>query len=115
MTRFAGVVGYGESQEVPPGSGDWKEVITERTYFGRVVQNSRRLQDQGKVNPDLVLQNSIEIIADAYARDNMEKLLYVMYHGNRWKVDEITELYPRLRLRLGTLYTGSIPPPEDTP
>jgi CYTH domain-containing protein len=109
MTRFAGVVGYGESQEVPPGSGDYKEVITERTYFGRVVRNSRRIQAEGKVNFDLSLQNSIEIVADAYARDNMEKLRYVMWRGKRWIVDEITDQPPRLVLRLGELYNGTIP------
>jgi hypothetical protein len=116
VTRFAGVVGYGESQEVPPESGDWKDVITERQYFGRVITNSRRIQAEGQVNFDLSLQNSIEIVADAYARDNMEKLRYVMWRGNRWTVDEITDQHPRLRLRMGELYTGPIPEePEDEP
>jgi len=110
MTRFSGVVGYGESQEFPaPGSGDYRDVITERSYFGRVVKNSRRIQADGQVNFDLSLQNSIEIVADAYARDNMEKLIYVVWRGNRWKVDEITEQPPRLLLRLGALYNGPIP------
>jgi len=115
MTRFAGVIGYGETQEVPPGSGDWKEVIVEREYFGRVVRNSRRIRDTGQVNPDLSLQNSIEIVADAYARDNMEKLLYVVWRGNAWKVDEITEMHPRLFLKLGELYTKKRPTPSETP
>ena len=114
MTRFAGVVGYGERVEFPAsGSGDWKDVITERSYFGKVVKNSRRIQAEGQVNFDLSIQNSIEIVADAYARDNMEKLRYVMWRGNRWKVDEITEQSPRLLLRLGELYNGPIP--EVTP
>lgn len=114
MTRFAGVVGYGESQEVPPGSGDYKQVVTERSYSGRVVTNSRRIQEEGKINPNLSLQNSIEIIADPYARDNMEKLLYVKWQGNRWKVDEVTVVTDtrRLLLRMGELYRGPLPAPE---
>jgi hypothetical protein len=111
MTRFSGVVGYGESQESPPGSGDYKKVITERQYSGRVVRNSRRLRDQGQVNPDLTLDNSIEIVADPYARDNMDKLLYVVWRGRPWKVDLITDLTPnpRLLLKVGELYTGPRP------
>lgn len=115
MTRFAGVIGYGEVMEVPTGSGDWKEVITERSYFGRVIRNSRRIQAEGKVNFDLSVQNSIEIVADAYARDNMEKLRYAMWNGNRWIVDEITEQRPRLILRLGALYNGPIPEQGNVP
>lgn len=112
MTRFAGVIGYGETQESPPGSRDFKEVITERQYFGRVVKNSRRIQADGKVNFDLVVQNSIEIVADAYARDNMENLRYVKWRNNRWIVDEVTEQHPRLLFRLGKLYNGPIPDEE---
>lgn len=120
MTRFAGVVGYGESQESPAGSGDWKKVIIERQLSGRVVRNSRRIQAEEQINADLTLQNSIEVVADAYARDNMEKLLYVMWRGNRWVVDEVTEVIgtPRLLLRMGALYRGPIPievPDEPTP
>lgn len=112
MTRFAGVVGYGESVEFPaPGSGDWRDEITERSYFGKVIRNSRRIQAEGQVNNDLILQNSIEIVADPYARDNMEKLLYVKWRGTHWKADEITEIEgtPRLLIKLGALYHGRIP------
>lgn len=114
MTRFAGVFGYGESQEFPEtGSGDYRDVIVERTYFGKVIRNSSRTQEEGKVNSDLTLQNSIEIVADPYARDNMEKLRYVMWRDNRWMPDEVTEITgtPRLLIRLGTLYNGPIPEP----
>lgn len=117
MTRFAGVLGYGERVEFPaPGSGDWKNVITEHKYYGKVVRNSRRLQEDGEVNKNLTLQNSIEIVANPYARDNMDKLLYVKLRGNRWNVDECTEITgtPRLLLRLGTLYNGEVPS-EPTP
>lgn len=107
MTRFAGVFGYGEKQEFPePGSGDFKFVITERKYFGVVVRNSRRVQEEGKINSDLVLQNSFNVLADPYARDNMEKLCYVKWRGNYWVPEEVTEIYPRLLVRLGKLYNG---------
>lgn len=115
MTRFAGVIGYGETMEVPAGSGDWKDVVFERRYSGRVTRNSRRIQAEGKVNFDLSIQNSIEVVADAYARDNMNKLRYVQWRGDRWIVDEVTEQYPRLIFRLGALYNGPLPEVVDEP
>lgn len=109
MTRFAGVIGYGESRESAPGSGDFMDVIVERPYSGRIIRNSRRIQAADQINFDLVLQNSIEIVADPYARDSMDKLRYIKYRGKKWTVSEVIDQYPRLVLRLGEIYNGTTP------
>ena len=50
--RFYGEVGYGESTETPPDSGVWEDVITEVSYRGDVIRNTRRLEGEN-LNSDL--------------------------------------------------------------
>jgi hypothetical protein len=69
MAKFYGPVGYAESVETSPGV--WKDVITERNYFGDVTRNSRRIQEgEFTTSSDLTVENSISIVADAYANDH---------------------------------------------
>jgi hypothetical protein len=107
MARFYGAVGYGESQEVRPGV--WEDVVTEKLYFGNVVRNTRALREGEKVNLDLSVGNSIEIVADAYAHDHFHAMKYVMWAGKPWIVEEVTVEAPRLALRLGGIYNGPRP------
>jgi hypothetical protein len=107
MARFFGEVGYaGESAETPPGSGVWKDVIVEFSYFGDVVRNTRQLQSGEKINDDLTVTNSISIVADPYAFKNILAMRYIRWMGTLWKVAEVDVQSPRLVLRLGGLYNG---------
>lgn len=107
MARFSGVVGYGETVEDPPESGKWKDVITERSYFGDIVRNNRKLEWEGeKVNPDLSVSNSISIVADAYANEHFFAIRYISWAGTRWTVSDVEVQRPRLLLRLGGVYNG---------
>lgn len=107
MARFYGKVGYG--QTVDNGNGVHKDVITERSYSGDVVRNSRRLDIGEKVNDDLTVGNSISIVADAYANDHFFAIRYVEWAGFLWKVSEVEVESPRLLLRLGGVYNGERP------
>lgn len=104
MAKFRGAVGYGHSAQSSPGV--WKDVITEKRYFGDVTRNSRQMIDGEKLNPDLSVQNSIEIVADAYANDNFFAIRYVEWAGSLWTVSEVTVQRPRLIMRLGGVYNG---------
>jgi len=109
MARFGGKIGFGESGENPAGSGVWKDVITEYEYFGDVVKNARRLQEGGKVNDDITLENSISIVADEYANDHIFAMRYVEWRGKRWKVSKVEVEHPCLVVRLGGVYNGPGP------
>lgn len=109
MARFGGKIGFGESVENPAGSGVWKDVITEYTYFGDVVRNARRLQEGDKVNDDITLENSISVVADEYANEHIFAMRYVEWAGKRWKVSKVEVERPRLILRLGGVYNGPTP------
>ena|SRR5215204_2984832 len=110
MAKFNGKVGYGETVE--NAQGVFEDVITEITYFGDVIRNTRRLRDGEKVNDDLSVGNSISIVADAYASEHFFAIRYVEWAGSLWKVTEVEVQRPRLLLRLGGVYNGPAATPS---
>jgi hypothetical protein len=114
MARFHGVVGYGESVESPADSGIWVDQITEVSYFGDVVRNSRKLETESnvgatKLNSDISVGNSISIVADQYAIEHFFLIKYVQWAGTLWTVTNVDVQSPRLLLRLGSVYNGPTP------
>ena len=107
MAKFYGEVGYGESVEVRPGV--WEDVITERKHFGDIIRNARKLDGEEKVNADISVNNSISIVADAYASEHFFAMRYVKWAGALWTVQTVEVERPRLILRLGGVYNGSTP------
>lgn len=104
MAKFFGVVGYAQSVEVRPGV--WKDVITEREYYGDEVRPTRRLDEVEKVNFDISTNTSLSIMADAYANEHFFAIRYVKWVGVRWTVTSVDPMRPRLLLRLGGVYNG---------
>ena len=119
MARFYGRIGYGESveskDEEDNGTGVWIDQITERSYYGDVVRNSRNLRDAETLADELSVQNSISIVADAYANENFFAIRYVEWAGVLWTVTSIDVLSPRLLLRLGEVYNGPTATVAPTP
>lgn len=108
-TRFFGKVGYNlGAVETKPGVHE--EQIVERSYYGDVVRNTRRLESGEKVNNDISIGNSISIVADPYANDHFYAIRYVMWAGTLWKVDDVEVQSPRLILRIGEVYRGPTAP-----
>jgi len=103
--KFHGVIGYGESTETSPGV--FEDVITEVTYSGDVIRNTRNLQESDQVNDDISVRNSISIVADAYANEHFFAIRYIVWQGARWKVTEVDVQRPRLILRVGGIYNGN--------
>jgi hypothetical protein len=109
MARFYGEVGYGTPVENPPGSGIWVDVITEFTYQGDVIRNTRQLENVEKINEDIVVSNSISIVADQYAIENFFNIKYVRWSGVLWTVSAVEVRSPRLVLSIGSVYNGPTP------
>ena len=122
MARFYGRIGYAESKEVVSGveidettgesveikAGVWVDEITERSYTGDVIRNSRTLREGEVLSPDLSVQNSISIVADAYANERFFAIRYVEWAGALWTVSSVEVQSPRLILRLGEVYNGPV-------
>jgi len=104
MARFHGVIGYGVATETAPGV--FQDVITEKTYSGDVIRNSRRLDAGDKVNNDISVGNSISVVADEVIGHNFFAIRYVVWMGVRWAVNDVEVQHPRLILRLGGVYNG---------
>ncbi len=104
MAKFYGEIGYGETVETAPGV--WEDQITEKSYYGDVIRNSRQLKEGEGVNPDLSVGNSISIVADAYANEHFFAIRYIRWAGTLWIVSNVDVQSPRLILRLGGVYNG---------
>lgn len=104
MNKFYGKIGYAISEETVPGV--WVERIVERSYYGDVIRNIRRLQSSENLNDDINISNEISIVADAFANQNFHSMRYVEYMGTKWKVSGIEVKYPRLILSIGGVYNG---------
>lgn len=105
MAKYYGNIGYIKTVKNPPGV--WQEVPFERPYFGDVIRNTKRWQQQSEgVNDDILVSNSISIVADPYAFENYQYIRYCQWNGTYWKVNDIEVNYPRLILSIGGVYNG---------
>lgn len=107
MARFADVVGFAQTVETKPGNFD--DVVTEVQYLGDVRRAARQSLTVDKINDDVTLENTVEIVADTFANENILAIRYVKWAGVRWKVSNVEIQAPRLLLRLGGVYNGPTP------
>lgn len=109
MNRFYGKVGYSETYEKTidgEPSGIWLNRIIEYPYYGDVTRNVRKLDNGENFNPNIRVNNTISIVADAYAMKHFFAIRYVEWMGTRWAVDSVEVQSPRLILSLGGVYNG---------
>ncbi len=103
MAKFYGAIGFADTVETDPGI--WEEQIVEHSYYGDMVRNTRKLQtSSNSVNDNVDVTNEISIVADPYAEQNMYAMRYIVFMGNKWKINSVEVNYPRLILTIGGLY-----------
>ena len=107
MPKFFGKIGFASSEET--AKGVWQDVVIERSYYGDVLRNTRRLEEGDKVNNDLSVGNSVSIVADAFVNHHFYQIKYIFWSGTRWLVSDVEVRAPRLILRLGGVYNGDTP------
>jgi len=105
MAKYCGKVGYGISTETSPGI--WEPVIVVHEYFGDIVRNNRKMVTAtGTLNDDVKMSNEISIVADPFANENFQSIMYIEYMGSKWEVDAVEVQRPRLILSMGVVYNG---------
>ena len=104
MAKFKGAIGYVSQVETAPGV--WEDLATEKNYRGDVILNQERWQPTEGANDNLNLDNSISIIADNYAYANLGYIKYIVWNGQKWKVQSLAINRPRIVLQIGGLYNG---------
>lgn len=111
--RFFGEIGFGFPGEKRPGVHD--DVITERKYYGTVVQTTQTLSNAGAVLTDISEQTTISVVADAFALENFMAIKYIREAGTLWTVRTVQRQRPRLLLTLGEVYRGPTAPAPNNP
>lgn len=105
MNRFYGVIGFSVNEKTAPGV--WEPSITERSYKGDILVNSRRYQtDQNSTNDDLILNNKITILSDSFIDSNIGSMVYATLDNTKWKITNVEISYPRIIITLGGVYNG---------
>lgn len=104
MAKFFGVIGYAETKETEPDV--WEEQFVERSYYGDLIRNTRRLQSTEHLNDDLTIANELSIVADPFAHQNFHRMRYVEFMGAKWKITNVEVQYPRLILTIGGVYNA---------
>lgn len=102
--KYCGKIGFATTVESVPGI--WAEQMTERTYYGDLIRNSRKLQSSGNQNDNIVISNEISIVADPFAYENFHSIRYAEFMGTKWKINSVDVQYPRLILSLGEVYNA---------
>ena len=103
MNRWCGKIGFAE--QVQTSQSVWTEKITERTYRGDVLRNTRRLMDSQQINDNISISNQISVVADAQIRDNFINMRYIEFMGSKWKATQVdASQAPRLIITLGELW-----------
>lgn len=105
MAKYHGMIGFSEEYESVPGIVS--ERITEREFFGEVLDNRFTIRDSSETpNDELTLNKRISVIANTYAIENMHLMRYATYMGVKWKITSIDPQYPRLILSMGGVYNA---------
>lgn len=106
--KWHGVVGFAVQEEYDPENHPsvYKNAITERKYYGDVLQNSRRWATAQTLNDNLEVNTRISIISDSYLTDHIGNIVYIEWMKSKWKVTNADYKYPRIDLTLGGVYNG---------
>lgn len=102
MAKYCGMIGFGETVKTAPGV--YTPKITERKYYGDILDDSRRWESGEQVNDDFNIANKISIIADRFATQNLNAMRYATFMGIKWKIKSASIAYPRIILSLGGEY-----------
>lgn len=107
MGRYFGNIGFKITEEIRKGV--FKELTVERQYYGDFMRNSnyRNQQNTESVNNDIIVQNTISILADPFIYDNFYNIQYIEVYGYKWKVSSIEVNRPRLIITTGGKFNES--------
>lgn len=105
MAKWFGKVGYSETVETAPGV--WMPQNTVREYYGDVMRNSTRWNDNSKsTNDNLTVNTQISIVSDPFAIDKFYSMKWIEFMGVKWKITNVDPQFPRLLLTLGGEWNG---------
>ncbi len=109
MAKIYALVGFGISEESSTRPGIWEQTITERPYYGDLINPiSRWNNSSDSTNDDIKFSGKLSIVADPFANEHYHAIKYIRFKNEdvKWKVTSVEPLRPRLELDLGGQYNG---------
>ena len=104
MAKWHGEIGFGIPVET--SKGNWDFQIVKRYYDGEDTPTVARSESTENHNDTVRINNTIDIVADPFARDNFYNIKYVTYAGIKWKMSSVEVRYPHLIITMGEVYNG---------
>ena len=104
MGKWSGKIG--DSSPVEVRRGVMEHQITERSHVGDLIRNTRRTEGGDRIIENLVLSNSVSLVADAFAMNHFFEMVYITMFGTKWKISTVEVKPPRLILQIGEVYNG---------
>ena len=105
MARFHDKVGFLICLDYQD-TGIAENRAVERPYYGRIIEHTRRWEENDHINDDLNISNQIAITANDYAFKHASSIAYVHFMGGYWKVTSIRIKHPEIILSLGGVWNG---------
>ncbi len=107
MAKFSGPIGYAVRIEERPGF--YTDRIEEHNHKGDITRNGGRwTASPESTNDDLTLNHEVSILADPFAKSNIQSMKYIRLMGTNWKITGVRAQYPRLILTIGGVYNGPV-------
>lgn len=107
MAKFFGPIGYAVRIEERPGF--YTNRIEEHNHSGDITRNNNSWRASPEsTNDDLTLNHEVSILADPFAKNNIESMKYIRLMGTNWKITSVRVQYPRLILSIGGAYNGPV-------
>lgn len=106
MARWTGIIGFSNTKETAPGI--YVEDTIEKRYCGEITRDYRKSQERDKINTDISISNQISIISDRYIFNNLPRMIYISFAGQKWRIESVDiNDPPRITITLGGLYVNS--------
>jgi hypothetical protein len=102
--KWYGKIGY--ALTVDKGDGLYIPEMTWKQYYGDVQRFMRKIDSSQNVNDNLNINNTISILADPYALENLGYMKCIEWMGTLWEISSIDISYPRMILSIGGVYNG---------
>ena len=80
----------------------------ERPYYGRIIEHTRRWEQNDHVNDDLSISNQIAITANDWTFKHTQHIAYARFMGGYWKVTSVRIKAPEIILTLGGVWNGPV-------
>lgn len=106
MAKWSGKIGFAISKKVPGKGNTYIDEMVEHPYFGDVISNTKRWESGESINDEPNISNTISVVANAFAIENLQCMKYVEFCGAFWKINSVDVQMPRLILRIGGAWNG---------